>query len=88
MYNNYKLLNALISRIILDVQLANLMKFLPLKRKKFTLANKSKFCKFHQNYKHNTDEYVTLKEDIEALLRRSYLSSCNIFQVNGNKDDK
>ena len=63
------LLIAPMSKIIKDVWVTELMMFPPQKKKKFPLVNKSKYCKFHQNYGHDTNECVSLKDEIETSIR-------------------
>ncbi|XP_057954118.1 uncharacterized protein LOC131148434 [Malania oleifera] len=36
--------------------------------------NMSKFCAFHRNHGHDPEECIQLKEEIETLIRRGYLS--------------
>lgn len=35
--------------------------------------DKTKYCHFHQDYRHETNDYRTLKDKIEFLIRRGYL---------------
>ncbi|XP_057953323.1 uncharacterized protein LOC131147775 [Malania oleifera] len=36
--------------------------------------NMSKFCQFHRDHEHNTEECIQLKNEIEALIKMGYLS--------------
>ncbi|XP_057975281.1 uncharacterized protein LOC131162692 [Malania oleifera] len=36
--------------------------------------NMLKFCKFHRDHKHDTEECIQVKNEIEALIKRGYLS--------------
>ena len=49
------------------------MQFPPQKKRKFPLADKSKYCKFHRDYGHDTNDYVILRGEIETLIRRGKL---------------
>lgn len=31
--------------------------------------NKNKYCRYHHDYNHDTEDYFELKEEIEALIR-------------------
>ncbi|KAF7843923.1 uncharacterized protein G2W53_000828 [Senna tora] len=35
--------------------------------------NKTKYCCFHKDYRYNTDECITLEEEIEELIQRGKL---------------
>ena len=73
-YHNYEPLITSINDIIKDVRATELMQFPPQKKRKFPLANKSKYCKFHQDYSHNTDDCITLRDETETLIRRGKLA--------------
>ncbi|XP_057965428.1 uncharacterized protein LOC131155989 [Malania oleifera] len=36
--------------------------------------NMSKFCQFHKDHGHDTEEYIQLRNELEALIKRGYLS--------------
>ena len=38
-----------------------------------TTRDNSKYCEFHRDYGHRTDDYIQLKREIECLIRREYL---------------
>ena len=69
----YEQLRAPLSEIIRDVQAAELIQFPLPKKKKFPLADKLKYYKFHKDYGHDTNDCVTLKDEIESLIRRGWL---------------
>ena len=73
-YNTYEWLRASLSEIIKDVQVAELIQFPASKKRKFPPANKSKYCKFHRDYGHDTNDCVTLKDKIETLIRKGRLT--------------
>ena len=54
--NNYKPLWALTSEIIKDIQTVELMQFPLPKKRKFPPTDKSKYCKFHKDYGHDTND--------------------------------
>ena len=51
------------------------MQFLPQKKRKFPPIDKSKYFKFHRDYDHDTNDYVTLKDKIETLIRKGKLAN-------------
>ena len=79
-YNIYKQLRALISKIIKDVWAAKLIQFPLPKKSKFPLANRSKYCKFHKDYDHDTNDCITLKDEIESLIRKGKLSKYKWYE--------
>ena len=38
-----------------------------------TTRDNSKYCEFHRDYRHRTDDCIQLKREIEYLIRRGYL---------------
>lgn len=36
-------------------------------------CNQKKYYWYHQNHGHNTENYIQLKDEIEALIQRGYL---------------
>ena len=59
--------------------MAKLMQFPPQKKKKFPPTNKSKYCKFHWDYNHETNDCITLNDEIETLIRREKLAKCRQY---------
>ena len=62
------------------------MQFPPKKKRKYPLANKSKYCKFHQDYGHDTNVYVTLRDEIETLIKKGKLAKYK--QYRGRKEEE
>ena len=52
------------------------------KKRKFPSADRSKYCKFHKDYGHNTNDFVMLKDDIKSLIRKGKLASINDIRIN------
>ena len=67
-------MRAPLNEIIKDVRVAELIQFPPPKKRKFLPTDKLKYCKFHKDYGHNTNDCVTLKDEIESLIRKGRLS--------------
>ena len=51
-----------------------------LKKRKFPLADKSKYCKFRKDYGHDTNGYVTLKDEIESLIKKGKLGKYRQYE--------
>ena len=49
------------------------MQFPPQKKRKFPSVDKSKYYKFYRDYGHNTNDYVTLKDETETLIQKGKL---------------
>ena len=47
--------------------------------------NKTKYCRFHRDHRHDTDECFDLKQQIENLIRQGKLKN---FLGREHKDDK
>ena len=65
------------------------MQFPLQKKRKFPPADKSKYCKFHRDYGHDTNDSVTLKDEIEILIRRAKLTKYRRYgewEVDKNKE--
>ena len=43
--------------------------------------NQNKYCRYHKDVGHTTEEYITLKDEIEKFIRRRYLQD----YVNGRR---
>ena len=64
------------------------MQLVPLKKRKLPLADKSKFCKFHKDYRHDTNDCVKLKKEIESLIRKGKLENIDIMATDKSKKKK
>ena len=64
-YSTYEQLRAPLSEIMPQ----NLYRS-PTKKEKITTTDKLKYCKFHKDYGQNTNDYITLKDEIESLIWR------------------
>ncbi|XP_043725980.1 uncharacterized protein LOC122672585 [Telopea speciosissima] len=49
--------------------------------------NKNKYCRFHQDHGHDTEEYRQLKDEIEALIQRGCLSRFVKKEGNNRRPD-
>ena len=50
--------------------------------------NKNKYCEFHQDHGHNTEDYFQLKEQIADLIKRGYLEKYSIDYPRLDSPDK
>ncbi|XP_059669002.1 uncharacterized protein LOC132314119 [Cornus florida] len=72
-YTNFTPLNAPISKILMQLQDDHTLKWPPKLKSDFTRRSKDKYCWFHRDYGHNTDDCLDLKSQIESLIRRGKL---------------
>ena len=72
-------MRALLNKIIKDLQVAKLIQFPPPKKRKFPLVDKLKYCKFHKDYSYDTNDCVTLKDEIESFIRKGKLSRYRLY---------
>ena len=56
------------------------MQFPPQKKRKFPPTDKSKYCKFHKNYVRDTNNCVTLRDEIETLIRKRKLIKYKLYR--------
>ena len=70
----------LVNEIIKDVWVAKLIQFPPPKKRKFLPPDKLKYCKFHKDYGHDTNDCVTLKDEIKSLIRKGRLSKYKQYE--------
>ena len=47
--------------------------------------NRRKYCRFHKDHGHDTDECIQLKDEIEALIRRGRLARFVVNKPNQTK---
>ena len=87
-YHNYKMLIAPINMIIKDIQAVKFIIIPPQKKRKFPLADKSKNCKFHHDYEHDTNEHEKLEDEIETLIKRGQLSKYKWYREQDMKNKR
>ena len=64
------------------------MQFPPQKKRKFPLANKSKYYKFHCDYGRDSNNCVTLKDKIKTLIKRGKLAKYMQYGKQVVKEEK
>ncbi|KAF7816863.1 uncharacterized protein G2W53_030832 [Senna tora] len=88
-FKSYTSLNKTPARIIEDVHVASQLKF-PVEKPIPIEADRSKYCKFHKTFGHETDNCHTLKDQIEELVRRGHLRQYldhNKYGRTGDRDN-
>ena len=68
-----------ISEIIKDIQITELMQFPPQKKRKFPPVDKSKYYKFYRDYGHNTNNYITSKDEIKMLTKKGQIGEVQVL---------
>ena len=86
-YNIYELLNALMSYCSRCTS-NRINEVYAFEKEKVTPMDKSKYCKSHYDYGHETNNYVTLKDKIEDLIWWRHLPKYKKFQMHVNKEGK
>ncbi|XP_059668817.1 uncharacterized protein LOC132313897 [Cornus florida] len=72
-YTNFTPLNAPISQILMQLQDDHTLKWPPKLKSDPTRRSKDKYCRFHRDHGHNTDDCFDLKSQIESLIHRGKL---------------
>ena len=68
-------LNTLIAQVLMEIKNEEYIKW-PTKIKTNPLRrNKNKYCEFHRDHGHNTEDCFQLKEQIADLIKRGYLKN-------------
>ena len=66
-------LTASVSQVLCEVRNEHLLRWPNQMKLDPTIRDNSKYCEFHRDYGHHTDDYIQLKREIEYLIRRGYL---------------
>lgn len=73
-YNSYTPLNTALINILIKIRDRYIVNWPGKLRDNPVIKDRKKYCPFHQDHGHNTKECKTLKDEIETLIKRSYLS--------------
>ncbi|XP_022873242.1 uncharacterized protein LOC111392197 [Olea europaea var. sylvestris] len=68
-------LNTSRSNILMEIKDFRKLKWPPRLRSSPDTRDESKYCDFHRDHSHTTEDCLALKREIEALIRRGFLSS-------------
>lgn len=58
---------------LLEIKDKNLVKWLERMKSNFIKKDKTKYCRFHRDHGYDTNDYRTLKDEIESLIKRGHL---------------
>ncbi|XP_058104861.1 uncharacterized protein LOC131248550 [Magnolia sinica] len=72
-FRSYTSLNTSTEQILLDIRGHKLLNWPVCMRADPDHRDKCKYCRFHQDYDHNTADCVDLKDEIEALVHKGHL---------------
>ena len=66
-------LTASVSQVLHEVRNEQFLRWLTQMKSDSTIRDNSKYCEFHRDYGHRTDDCIQLKREIEYLIWRGYL---------------
>ena len=66
-------LTTLVSQVLYEVQHENFLRWPSQMKTKPTKRDMTKYCDFHRDYGHRTDDCIQLKKEIEFMIRRGHL---------------
>ena len=66
-------LNASIAKVLTEIKYEKFIKWLGKINTNLNKSKKNKYCEFHRDHGHNTEDYFQLKEQITDLIKRGYL---------------
>ena len=82
---NYTPLNAPLDQVLMQIKDDPSLKWPEKMKGDLNKRNKSKYCRFHKDHGHDTDECYDLKQQIENLIRQGKLRH---FVGKDHKDEK
>ena len=66
-------LTASVSQVLCEVRNEQFLRWPTQMKSDLAIRDNSKYCEFHRDYGHRTDDHIQLKREIEYLIRRGYL---------------
>ena len=66
-------LTASVSQVLREVRNEQFLRWPTQMKSNPTTRDNTRYCEFHRDYEHRTDDYIQLKKEIEYLIRRGYL---------------
>ena len=82
---NYTPLNAPLDQVLMQIKDDPSLKWSEKMKGDPNRRNKNKYCRFHRDHRHDTDECYDLKQQIENLIRQGKL---RYFVARDHKDEK
>ena len=81
-FQNYTPFNASLHKVLNDMKVMELLN--PLKRKNLAIKppNAKRYYKYHKNWSYNTNECVTLKNEIENIIWKGHLRKYKKYDLN------
>ncbi|XP_059629713.1 uncharacterized protein LOC132272621 [Cornus florida] len=83
-YTNYTPLNMLIDQVFLQIQDEPYLKWPPKLKSDSKRRPRDKYCRFHKDYRHATEDCFDLKDQIETLIRIRHMRK---FIVGNDRTD-
>ena len=66
-------LTTTVSQVLREVQKEQFLRWPSRMKSDPTTRDNTRYCEFHRDYGHHTDDYIQLRKEIEYLIRRGYL---------------
>ena len=66
-------LTASVSQVLREVRNEQFLRWPTQMKSDPTTRDNTRYCEFHRDYRHHTDDFIQLKKEIEYLIRRGYL---------------
>ncbi|XP_022866144.1 uncharacterized protein LOC111385950 [Olea europaea var. sylvestris] len=76
------------SNILMEIKDSRELKWPPRLRSPLDTRDKSKYCDFHRDHGHTTEDCLALKREVEALIRRGFLSSLTMTNAREDRGNK
>ncbi|XP_058103347.1 uncharacterized protein LOC131246898 [Magnolia sinica] len=87
-FRSYTPLNTSAEQILLDIRGQRLLNWPVCMKTNAENRDKSKYCRFHRDYGHNTSDCVDLKDEIETLIHNGHLCQYIKEKKLGRKEER
>ena len=68
-YDSYTSLSASRAQILMEIERAGYLRYLPPMKAPLRNHDRKKYCWFHHDHSHDTEQYIQLRDEIETLIR-------------------